>query len=72
MSRRDGGDKEKQDEKLKKVNFQIKLPSFRRDDLGRPLLFSSNLGSMWASTPTECSFISLNRRVRCPHRTKKV
>ena len=34
--------------------------------------FSSNLGSMWASTATNYSFIEPHRRVRCPHRTLKI
>ena len=34
--------------------------------IGRPLL-SSDLGSMWASTPTECAAFIANRRVRSKH-----
>ena len=32
-------------------------------------LFAKILGSMWASTPTDCSVFAHHRRVRCPHRT---
>ena len=33
---------------------------------------SSAFGSMWASTPTICSFLAHHRRVRCPHRALKI
>ena len=40
--------------------------------IDRPLLSSSDLGSMWASTPTKCAFILTNRWVRCPHRPLQI
>lgn len=40
--------------------------------IDRPLLSSSDLGSMLASTPTNCAFILTNRWVRCPHRPLQI